>query len=102
MYDIRILDEATNQVVTSIIFTNRSSNYLVKDLNINISDSSQIELLRDAELDRFEDIKLGFQLNSQQSQEIQFVFKVSDCTASHKLRGTLAYKIQVCSTSNIF
>lgn len=95
MYDIRILDEATNQLIASIVFTNRSFNYLVKDLNINISDSSQIELLRDAELDKFEDIKLGFQLNSQQSQEIQFVFKVSDCTAPHKLRGTLAYKYQV-------
>lgn len=95
MYDIRILDEATNQVVASIVLTNHSSGYLVKDLNINISDSNQVELLRDAELDRFEDIKLAFQLVSQQSQEIQFVFKVTECTQPHKLRGTLTYKSQV-------
>lgn len=94
--DIQTLDETNNQILMVISISNHSSGCLVKDLNLNISDSGSVELIRDSELDRFDDIKLDFQLNCQQTREVQFGFKVSDCSVAHKIRGTLTYKYQVC------
>ncbi|KAK6617430.1 hypothetical protein RUM43_014439 [Polyplax serrata] len=92
--DIQTLDETNNQILMVISISNHSTGCLVKDLNLNISDSGSVELLRDSELDRFDDIKLDFQLNCQQTREVQFGFKVSDCSTAHKIRGTLTYKYQ--------
>ncbi|KAL0277639.1 UNVERIFIED_CONTAM: hypothetical protein PYX00_004861 [Menopon gallinae] len=94
LYNLRILSEGSNEILASLVLINRTSDSLVKDLNLNISDSGQVELARNDSFDRYEDIKLDFQLGSQQRQEVEFVFRVSDCTVPHKLRGTLAYKVQ--------
>lgn len=95
MYEIQTLDETRNHLLMVISITNQGPGCLVKDLNLSISDSGPVELIRDSPLDRFDDIKLDFQLNYQQSREARFAFRISDCSMSHKIRGTLTYKYLV-------
>lgn len=96
MYDIQILDETRNHLMMTILIINQSPGTVVKDLRFNISDSFPVELLRESSsTDRFDDIKLDFQLNFEETKEVEFTFKVSECSTSHKIRGTLSYKYQV-------
>ncbi|EEB12096.1 AP-3 complex subunit delta-1, putative [Pediculus humanus corporis] len=95
MYDIRVVDEMRNHLMMILSISNRKPGTQIRDMILNISESGPIQLLREPGTDRYDDIKIDCQLiDSQQTKETELNFIVSDCSKSHKIRGTFTYKHQ--------
>mgnify|MGYP006989439848 CR=1 FL=1 len=96
MYDIRVVDEMRNHLMMILSISNRKPGTQIRDMILNISESGPIQLLREPGTDRYDDIKIDCQLiDGQQTKETELNFIVSDCSKSHKIRGTFSYKHQV-------
>ncbi|KAI0240347.1 AP-3 complex subunit delta-1 [Lamellibrachia satsuma] len=89
-YETRVSLEHSNQVVTSIIFSNLTASHL-KDLNFNTLDSLNSKLLRSSGDDG---VKVPFILLPNAENEGQFAFTVSSINMPQKLKGTLMYIVK--------
>lgn len=67
---------------------------VIKDLRLNISDSTVMVLVRESESGDG-DFELGFHLPPGQTRDVVLLFRAQDCVTPLKLRGTLTYTILV-------
>lgn len=98
MYEVRTLPAMSNQVLVSIVFTNRSE-WQLKEMELSILDTLNTKLVRETEGSAQEGVKVPFQLPPGTANEAQFAFSVDSVSMAQRLRGTFTYMLQTDSGS---
>ncbi|XP_074643854.1 AP-3 complex subunit delta-1-like isoform X2 [Tubulanus polymorphus] len=94
MSETRVSPHNPNQVVLSVIFTNRLSNQ-IKDMELNVLDSLNTKLVREVGKTAHDPVKVPFILLPESQNEGQFAFTVDHINMIQRLRGTLTYIVKL-------
>ncbi|XP_063056686.1 AP-3 complex subunit delta-1 isoform X6 [Engraulis encrasicolus] len=93
VYDIQGNLQDGSQVVVSIIFQNKTSDF-VKSMEFNVLDSLNSKLQRPEGSTPHDGLTVPFQLPPGVSNEARFVFSVQSIVMPQKLKGTLSFIVK--------
>ncbi|XP_039622826.1 AP-3 complex subunit delta-1 isoform X1 [Polypterus senegalus] len=93
VYDIQGNLQDGSQVVVSVIFENKCTDFL-KSMEFNVLDSLNTRLVRPSGASVHDGIAVPFQLPPGVSNEARFVFTVQSIVMPQKLKGTLTFIVK--------
>eukprot|EP00106_Octopus_bimaculoides_P017599 XP_014785041.1 PREDICTED: AP-3 complex subunit delta-1-like isoform X1 [Octopus bimaculoides] len=97
VYETRVSQQRSDQIVISVIFTNQSSNH-IKDIEFNVLNTLNARLIRTFGSDH-DPVKVPFLLLPNSQNEGQFAFSIQNITMPQKMKGTLTYIIKTAEGS---
>ncbi|GAB1606310.1 AP-3 complex subunit delta-1-like isoform X1 [Argonauta hians] len=97
VYETRVSQQRSDQIVISVIFTNQSSNH-IKDIEFNVLNTLNARLIRAFGSDH-DPVKVPFLLLPNSQNEGQFAFNIQNITMPQKMKGTLTYIIKTAEGS---